>query len=214
VGDGNISKSSDFSKHLFKKVKTDASHPINNGVHMQAHHLISAKGVDLSGIGVLLVQKGYDINVIKNLVFIPSTLPGACHLGVQLHRGDHIHKDDEHPKSYHVEVKEQLVRLKEKISNCEGSANTTQKLVNSKSKELLSDISDFNLSLTSIMKSFDLDSPIGCGNCVNVKEHEKDFSPCSSQRDHYQQKHPMYKSGKDMKEIILPKRAYKLRVGK
>ena len=49
---------------------------------MQAHHVLSGEGVRQSKIGARLVKWRYDINTEKNLVFIPSTLQGACYLGV------------------------------------------------------------------------------------------------------------------------------------
>lgn len=170
----------------------------------------------MSGMGALLKQKGYNINEIKNMAFIPSTLPGACHLGVQPHRGDHTYTDDEHPESYHDEVKEGLSKLREKVENCDGTASSvqTQKLLNSTSKALLKKIGGFRLPLTPIMKKFDSDNQTGCGNCVNIKEHRKDSTPCGSDRNHFKEQHPMYKGGKGMKKITTPKIEYTLRVGR
>ena len=209
-------KDAKYRKNLFAKVEGDTTHPINNGIHMQAHHLISEEGLKMSQMGNLLKMRGYDINAIKNLVFLPSTLPGACHLGVQPHRGNHIFKDDEHPKSYHQEVGTRLTDMQEEVDNCSASdsAKKTQKLINATSKVLLGKIKSFSLPLTPIMTKFDTDKQIGCGNCIDVKEHQADSTPCKSNRDHYQQAHPMYKSGKEMKEITIPKIQYALKVGK
>lgn len=86
---GNDKKNTTFRDDLAEAIEDNLDHPFFNGIHMQAHHIISAKGLKDSGLGGKVKVAGYDINHVKNLVFLPSTLPGACHLGVQPHRGDH-----------------------------------------------------------------------------------------------------------------------------
>ncbi|WP_163831828.1 AHH domain-containing protein [Spartinivicinus ruber] len=217
--EGIINKdSSDYRKSLLNRVEGKASHPLNNGIYMQAHHLISEKGVNLSGMGNLLKMRGYNINAIKNLVFLPCTLPGACHLNVQPHRGDHTYHDDEHPISYHLEVRDRIRRLESSVRTCGSNASESkiQKLLDIESKEILRKIQNFRIPLTSIMKKFKSGNEVGCGNCINVKEHEKDSLACTSQRDHYGEEHPLFKSGKDSQKITKKKPAnrYVLKVGR
>ena len=85
---GTIEKKG-YRKRWVNNVKKLPSHPYNNGIHMDTHHLISAEAVKHSELGENLVNKGYDINQLSNLVGLPATLPGACQLHCQLHRGDH-----------------------------------------------------------------------------------------------------------------------------
>jgi len=41
---------------------------------MDTHHLISAESVNISELEDLLIEKGYNINAIDNLVGLPATL--------------------------------------------------------------------------------------------------------------------------------------------
>ena len=91
---GVISKKGVNYRPALMKVIGD-EHPVKNNIHMQAHHIISEEGVNKSGTGNTLKTRGYDINEINNLVFLPSTPAGACHLGLQLHRGDHTYESEE-----------------------------------------------------------------------------------------------------------------------
>jgi hypothetical protein len=60
------------------------------------------------------------------LVGFPSTLPGACHLGIQLHRGDHIFsRSKEEP--YHKFVSSLLVADAEDILKCYGRTELEEK---------------------------------------------------------------------------------------
>ncbi|MDH5885570.1 AHH domain-containing protein [Vibrio splendidus] len=43
---------------------------------MDTHHIISAEAVKHSELGENLVNKGYDINQLSNLIGFPATLPG------------------------------------------------------------------------------------------------------------------------------------------
>jgi len=105
----NIERDTGYAGRLRTRAKKVKNHPIEKGVEMQAHHLISCTAVEKSGLGDLLIKAGYNINDWPNLVFLPSTLQGACHLKVQVHRGDHTasHKDSDkdHLPSYHKMIK-------------------------------------------------------------------------------------------------------------
>lgn len=123
---------------------------------MQAHHLLSQEGISVSRDGPKLVQFGYDIDSLENLAFLPCTLQGACHMGIQPHRGDHavpiargpergfhllgkegkedtseeIYDDDDHPISYHAmvarEVQDAVKKLEKK---CRGTLTISESAV-------------------------------------------------------------------------------------
>lgn len=180
--------------------------------HMQAHHLISQEGIKQSGMGDELVLRGYIINDIENLVLIPCTLPGAYFLGVQPHRGDHKHKDDENPESYHEHVRLKIDGLQERLLKCEKSSieskKKVDKLMHDASSLILDRIAAFTLPLSSIFLNFKPSSEAGCRDCVDVKEYEKlvennPLHACESKRDHSRQEHPMYKSGKYPEKIVV-----------
>ncbi|WP_284191961.1 AHH domain-containing protein, partial [Vibrio zhanjiangensis] len=165
----SIDKDSKYRMRLLDAI--DEEHPIYHGIDMQAHHIISGKGIDLSGLGWKLEALDYHINNIENLVFIPCTLAGACHLGVQLHRGDHKYHDDEHPKSYHVDVSDRIKRLEETMDKRCEKGKSIQSLVDRESVKVLSAINNFELPLTSIFRSFKPSSAnkIGCGNVITKR---------------------------------------------
>ena len=109
---GNTAKDTQYLTTLQART-TDPGHPRNMGVTMQAHHVISAKSVALAKMNDRLEDFGYNINAAENLVFIPSTLQGACLLQVQPHRGNHSATDapdvdGNRDPAYHARVREQL----------------------------------------------------------------------------------------------------------
>jgi hypothetical protein len=89
------------------------------------------------------------------------------------------------------------------------------RLLNKESKKILSKIEEFKLPLTSIFESFKEGKQMGCGNCIDIKEHEQSASDCGSGRDHHGRKHPMFKDGKE-REItrLKEERPFKLKVGR
>src|SRR5690606_11536965 len=120
-----------YRRKIVKAVKNNPSHPIHHNIEMQAHRLISSKGVQMAGMGRQLAGLGYDINVLENLVLLPSSLQGACHLKVQLHRGDHKYTDDDHPFSYHEVVMIEVRGHRKMLASCKGcdDPNETQRRV-------------------------------------------------------------------------------------
>jgi len=208
----------DYRKALEANLKNPNSHPINNGVHMQAHHLISEEGI--KKFKTILKGREYNINVVANMVFIPSTPAAACHMNVQLHRGDHTHvadehgPDDEHPVEYHKYIKNILKKLNKKIKDCEKYSNAdVQRWLDNESMIALSRIKQNQLALTAIYRAFYPNSAIGCGNCINVKEHEANATPCNQDRNHRGKDNPMFKSSKLRSRLTIKKYNYKLRVG-
>ncbi len=210
-----------YLANIRKNVGDDPDHPYNQGIHMEAHHLISFTGVSLSGMESLLIQRGYDINNKRNLVFLPATLPGACHLAVQLHRGNHPSTsknqnddDNDHLENYHISVRDLLQEIKAKVKKCgdnpDASQKKTIKIVNLTSKKVLWRIKKFRSPLTKIYKNFKIGAPIGCGNCTNIPEHIKGATNCDLDRDHNGEEHTKHKGGKhrNPKTINRDKRKY------
>ena len=112
---GNTSKNSAYLRNIKNAIEDDKSHPRHNGVLMQAHHIISAKGMSLSNLAKKIEKFGYDINELPNLSFIPCTLQGACHLGVQPHRGNHTARVDQDDYDDDLEVRDYHKMVAKKI---------------------------------------------------------------------------------------------------
>lgn len=219
-----IIKSKNYLRTIKNAIAHDSTHPRNNGIAMQAHHLISGKGASfLNKDQIEIIEaSGYDINDLSNLVFLPCTLPGACHLGVQLHRGNHTaplpqeddHDDDgEHPISYHLLVANKLKKVVKKYKkdgfSKEKNCIKKTKLKNDLekvSKKILFEIELFKLPLTGISISFNPISKVGCGNVKNIPSHSEE--DCTRKRNHFNQK--------DGKKIITYAKPaiYKLKAGK
>ena len=174
----------------------DPSHPRHHGITMQAHHLLSKQGVKDSGLDKKLEHLGYDINHLKNVALIPSTLPGACHLKTQLHRGNHTtvtdsnDDDDEHDDSYH-EIVVKLVRtLENEINygeNC--SERAIIKLMNIYSKRMAKKInygSDGKATalLTDIAGNFAPANNMGCKNSRSIPKARESQESCKEKRIH------------------------------
>lgn len=208
---GNILKDTKYREYIevatAKLIKP--WHPRHHGVVMQAHHAISAQGVKLAGpeVGKKLVESGYDINHLPNLVFIPSTLQGACHLGVQPHRGDHrapiaggaIDDDDDRLEAYHDMIaKKVLILVRTLAGKCPasdpGHSAKVKKAMNELSEEVVDDIQSAPASapLTKIAKHFAPRNRVGCGGVDSVPLH--DAKGCPVDRDHEHQQGPNQQS--------------------
>lgn len=195
--DGMIEKKG-YRKRWVNNVKKLSNHPFNNGIHMDTHHLISAEAVKISKLGKNLVNKGYDINQLSNLVGLPATLPGACQLHCQLHRGDHtFSRPREEP--YHDYVSALLTKksLKKKIKECYGKTKETEneseihKLLDPISSKALDEINKvvkgqfYALPLTKISQYFIPGGP-GCACQFDVNEAESQQGTyCVNDRLHY-----------------------------
>lgn len=201
---GTITKSTTYLSTLKARIALDVRHPRHHGVKMQAHHILSAEGAKLSNMGRKLVGFGYDINDPKNLAFLPCTLQGACHLGIQPHRGNHaapidgdvqdaFDDDDGHPRDYHKMVAYKIRNLEYKIDKrCTGSDGDKDKqaimaLMNELSHELLLLIygKPSKARLTKIADSFLLGNHIGCSGADGVGSHSIS-RPCPVGRNHRQ----------------------------
>ncbi|HFQ5547961.1 TPA: AHH domain-containing protein [Vibrio vulnificus] len=120
-----------------------------------------------SGIKALLESYGYDINEIGNLVALPCTFSGACHLEVQLHRGNHTSysndDDEEHGEPYHAHATRLMIKAMELIEkNCEeGDAKKVQNRLDKRSNTMLGDIKTYRIRLTRVHSYFK-SGDVGC----------------------------------------------------
>lgn len=199
--DGVIEKKGYRSKWL-RHARAHSGHPINYGIHMDTHHLISAEAVNISELSQSLVDKGYMINDINNLVGFPATLPAACHLGLQLHRGDHLYKKTPNEKPYHKYVSTLIQEKKEKIKACYGRTKAREKsteihkLLDPISIDILSDLNDFELPLTDIFLRFREGGKGGCRNSFDINPSKISTDMCES-RDHFNVVDYRYNEKKD-----------------
>jgi hypothetical protein len=171
-------------------------HPRHHGIPMQAHHAISAKGVSLSDRGPKLEDFGYDINHHDNLVFLPSSLKGACMLQVQPHRGDHTAKsiltldnDKDREDSYHFLVSTAVNETYRHIGGICGSDMSrvkaeTQKAMDKLSAKFIRDIQrkPSEVRLTKISEHFVPGNSRGCGGMTSVNDVPK--TACPNHRNH------------------------------
>lgn len=193
---GNSSKDSKYLNRIKAVIEGDHHHPRNNGVRMQAHHIISAEGMKRSQLGKKIEKFGYDINLLPNLVFIPCTLQGACHLNVQLHRGNHTanqdsYDDDSEPRDYHNMVGRKIKELRLPLSKeCVGGTISNSKKVISELNRLSMIILDMiqnhpnKAPLTRIAKNFSPGSLQGCGSVDSIKKYN-DKKACEVDRNHF-----------------------------
>ena len=166
----------------------DKKHPRHNGIEMQAHHLLTVSGVKDSKVADELIKAGYNINWIRNIVFLPSTLKGACHLGVQPHRGDHktaikiLGKDslddDGHPFNYHRLVRSKVEKgIADLVNRDCPDLKLILKEMDKISKEVLDLIQNRSdkAPLTSIanFRFFNPGSHLGCANETSVTIYKK-----------------------------------------
>lgn len=187
---GVTAKDSKYRRRIMQAVEGDKDHPVHHGIKMHAHHLISATGMHSSGLGPKIKKFGYNINELENLALLPCTLQGACHLGVQPHRGNHTavidddqYKDDEHPKAYHEHVKDRLKDLKMGLTkDCPGYLGgareiearlQVQRQLNELSSEILVDIQlkPRKAPLTRLASNFQPGNTVGCGGADSATKH-------------------------------------------
>jgi hypothetical protein len=206
-----------YRETMTVRAGSDANHPLNKGVKMQAHHLISKKGVNLAFLKDELEHLGYDINVWENLVLLPCTLKGACHLKVQLHRGNHTAPveagrfglvdadDDDVALSYHGVVAGLLLTVKTDIDRGEicKPGRDLQSEIDKLSRKMFLGIKSFTIPLTSIARSFVPLKGFGCGGVDSTPEAKakRDAAEkggpkpvCPRDRDHLGQEGIKWKS--------------------
>jgi hypothetical protein len=209
---GRTTKDSAYLDRITRAIADDSKHPRHQGVAMQAHHVISATGMHRSKLSDKIRKFGYDINLLENLVFLPSTLQGACHLGVQPHRGNHTaiverdsYDDDDHPMDYHDMVAARIRRLELGLTkDCPGymggakeveARHKVKRQLDELSQEILVDIQKKprKAPLTKISMFFQTGNPIGCAGTDSTIGHSADHV-CSVERDHEKRQGPGQRS--------------------
>ncbi|WP_196161096.1 AHH domain-containing protein [Reinekea sp. G2M2-21] len=214
IPEGQIKRDWKFRKTLLNAVEGNPNHPIFNGIIMAAHHLISVEGMAKSGLGSLVEDRGYNINLVENLIFLPYELEGACHLGVQLHRGDHT--AEVNGRNYHAAVKALLEKKINEIEKCESSPKETLKkltrTLNGISELMAEMIEDWEVFLSGIAKDFEPDNAKGCGNTKTIGQHRLSDRHCHLNRDHQFKPGRVVMNVKNL-PITLPKQHYKLKAG-
>lgn len=226
---GKSSKDSQYLKRIKDAIEGDKDHPRNNGVKMQAHHIISGKGMGLSGLGKKVEKMGYNINLLPNLAFIPCTLQGACHLGVQPHRGNHDvaidqddYEDDREPVTYHEMVAKKIQALDLPLSKeCPGDHL-------SKAAKVVAELDGLSQTILRLIQMKPREAPltklavhfgrggVGCAGVDSVSAHHGGRA-CPVGRDHlFDAKAPKKSQGEGQKsEKIMYNNAekYRLKVG-
>lgn len=190
-----------ISKKIPKLIKgaTDfiPNHPRHHGIKMRAHHLISAEGMKQSKVAHEIKTLGYDINVLKNLVFIPCTLQGACYLKVQPHRGNHSasileneYDDDHHPKNYHEFVAKQVKQVYDRLSHdCIGDITKKKDFIQDRLNVLSQTLLEATKSslkkspLTNIAPHFTKNSQAGCSGVDTIASYNCS-NACPTGRNH------------------------------
>lgn len=177
-------------------------HPFCHGIQMDTHHLISEKALEKcdKALQESLVDKGYNMNSLENLVGIPATFRGACHLGTQVHRSDHKFKKNQFDEilnyDYHETIKDLVTEKKQDINECYGTTATEEseryihkEIMDKVSQKALRRISSFALPLTSIHTNFQRpqdpqDPYIGCGEGEKVGEVKGGKNCCANKGNH------------------------------
>ena len=169
------------------------AHPFCNGIQMDTHHIISGKALKEINMDLqeALINKGYNINSLSNLVGLPSSYKGACHLGIQVHRTGHTFKSNRFSEikesNYHSEVIDYLNDIAEDIYLCYGTTEFVEpkreihkKHMDPISEKLLQRILNFSLPLTKISEHFNKENNvyIGCANSGKIGELAKQIKPC------------------------------------
>lgn len=227
---GNSAKDSQYLKRIKDAISGEKNHPKNNGIKMQAHHIISGEGMKRSGLGKKIEKMGYDINLLPNLVFIPCTLQGACYLKIQPHRGNHNttineddYDDDSEPLPYHEMVLRRLHALDLPLSKeCPGDhLSKAEKVIgelNELSRKILLRIQmkPQEAPLTKLATHF-ADGGYGCGGVDSVSAH-RGQQCCPVDRNHmYDPSFPENSQGKNQKneKIVYSNiKKYRLTIGK
>ncbi|MGF1724267.1 AHH domain-containing protein [Photobacterium nomapromontoriensis] len=151
---------------------TADTHPYLAGVHMETHHLITSKAANSCFVAKILSREGYDINLLPNLAGFPATLPGACHLGIQLHRGSHPDRNID-PKAYHKVVERMINENAAEFDVCNKNYSDSARKANVHkeadeiSAQVLKKILNFELRLTYIHDYFK-NGGDGCCNVHNI----------------------------------------------
>lgn len=187
IAGGKATRNKTKQESFAKSHRDNDLHPAGEdgqGIPMAAHHLISCSAVKELSIIKKLEHKGYDINRGDNLVMIPRTLIGACHLKCQVHKGNH-------GNAYKDEVKSLLQDIKQGLHNGKYCNSTNTKLSNDM-KDISSEICNrLNLFSLPLIEGTNYFKPKRKHGCKDVTTDEIDDlrlltnrNHCSKGRDH------------------------------
>lgn len=216
---GNVDKGSTDYLEAIKKNTKYPTHPRHFDIRMQAHHLVSQKGIELGNFGSRLADLGYEINELNNLVFIPYTLQGACMLGIQPHRGNHTARDpgdDDRNRdpSYHERVRDAVKVALGKLNRVCGEP--TIKLQTQAAMDAISALFAYRIQnkpseakLTALWEFFEPGHVRGCGGVDSVGDRRA-VGVCPVGRNHTQRKGPLQG---DENITYVPTGRYVLRPG-
>lgn len=202
-----------YRETVLDPAKKDSDHPINHGIKMQVHHLLSQQGFIKSGRSTDLESYGYDINVRENLVALPNEMDAACYLRVQVHRGNHPSfidnndSDSDHPKTYHNHIADILEKATDKLEEkcATGNEKTVKKYLRLHSLSILEKISKFEIPISKPFMAFQENEP-GCGGETSTVDLFKKYVLNESKTCNRNQDHLKYNSFKEI--------PYKLKLGK
>ena len=164
-----------------------------------------------------------NINYPKNMIFLPYETAGACHLGVQLHRGDHRVVDSE-GRNYHDLVADTLNLAQSKINKCDNTPDSTLvaliKVMNRISAIMVKNMKFIgnnkpDIYLSSVSGNFINGNPVGCANAnsiptmrINMVARRK--YRCANRDHQYSVSKQETKRGY---KITYPKQNYQLKEG-
>jgi len=147
----------------------------------------------------------------------------TCHLGVQLHRGDHT-VIDRAGRNYHALVAHKLNLAEEEIEKCDDTPDSTLvaliKVMNKISFNMVKAITFKNdmlpeIYLSSVSANFVNGNPVGCANGLNISDIKENMSAdakcnCTNRDHQYAKSKQKTKRGY---EITYPKQNYTLKAG-
>lgn len=171
----------DPNKHPWSKLK--------GGDTIAAHHLIPSNLVDDADKKNIWAELcriyGYDINCKENGVYLPATLPFACHLAVPLHFGSHgsgftdeFNENEKKTIKYEERINLDLDRISKNYTIEDNACpeETEGGLIgemNDLSKMIFDKLKDFTWTITYDAIHYKNESLIGCGNKSTIAEKQE-----------------------------------------
>lgn len=193
---GNLDRGDNYLDRIKDETEKGKTpwHPRHHGVKMQAHHLISEKALTLISLKLkkALDASRYNMNFVDNLVFLPSTFQGACHLQIQPHKSGHEWKDSDTKKkaSYHRNVSKLLFTAeryadKECVGQNASNANDLVDEMKSVSLQIMDLVQNFHKKyrLSQVAQHFTPGNHVGCSGADLMGDHNDEFT-CPVDRNH------------------------------
>ena len=165
----------------------------------QAHHLICSEAMrsDKNWANIC-ASFGYDINGIKNGVFLPGNMKVACQLEIPLHKSSHNATLTNMPSNNYVKgVKKKIKPIKNKAMGflppnyCKKPTEINEDL-NSVSASIWRLVKKFSWTLTKDGRNYKPGSKIGCSGFRSLSQFDTNnvgkitnAKHCSNNRQHY-----------------------------